>query len=109
MRRTRNLIALLMAAVMCLCLFAGCGSSRQRKRQRSRDHYEGNKPCRPRRLQDSRPAGTFHADALTQIKNVQSSTYPEFATSDRSQVRRLSTAMSRKSPTASSVCQSMRT
>lgn len=27
MRRTRNLIALLMAAVMCLCLFAGCGSS----------------------------------------------------------------------------------
>ena len=27
MRRTRNLIALLMAAAMCLCLFAGCGSN----------------------------------------------------------------------------------
>lgn len=27
MRRTRNLIALLMAAVMCLCLFSGCGNN----------------------------------------------------------------------------------
>ena len=29
MRRTRNLIALLMAAVMCLCLFAGCGKDEE--------------------------------------------------------------------------------
>ena len=30
MRRTRNLIALLMAAVMCLCLFAGCGKDEEK-------------------------------------------------------------------------------
>lgn len=27
MRRTRNLLALVLAAVMCLCLFTGCGGS----------------------------------------------------------------------------------
>lgn len=89
MRRTRNLIALLMAAAMCLCLFAGCGSSNNGNDSEAVDLTKATSLADLAGCKIAAQAGTFHADALTQIKNVQSSTYPRVCRpSDRSQVRR---------------------
>ena len=96
MRRTRNLIALLMAAVMCLCLFAGCGSSNNGNDSEAVDLTKATSLADLAGCKIAAQAGTFHADALTQIKNVQSSTYPEFADLLTASPA-LSTAMSQKS------------
>lgn len=97
MRRTRNLIALLMAAVMCLCLFAGCGSSDNGNDSEAVDLTKATSLADLAGCKIAAQAGTFHADALTQIKNVQSSTYPEFADLLTALKSALSTAMSQKS------------
>lgn len=101
--RTRNLIALLMAAVMCLCLFTGCGSSNDSE---SADLTNATSLADLAGRKIAAQAGTFRADALEQIENVQASTYPEFAD--------LLTALKScaidgyvaEEPTALSVCQS---
>ena len=77
MRRTRNLIALVLAAVMCLCLFTGCGGSGGNDTAADLTKATSLADLAGRKI--AAQAGTFHADALEQIENVQSSTYPEFA------------------------------
>ena len=77
MRRTRNLIALVLAAVMCLCLFTGCGGSGGN--DTAADLTKATSLADLAGCKIAAQAGTFHADALEQIENVQSSTYPEFA------------------------------
>ncbi len=108
MRRTRNLIALLMAAVMCLCLFAGCGSDNGG----SGDDAAATDLTKAASIADlagckiAAQAGTFHADALPQIENVQSSTYPEFADLLTALKSGAIDGYVAEEPTALSVCQS---
>lgn len=59
--RTRNLIALLMAAVMCLCLLAGCGSSNDSE---TADLTGATSLADLAGRKIAAQAGTFHADAL---------------------------------------------
>ena len=106
MRRTRNLIALLMAAVMCLCLFAGCGSSDNGNDSEAVDLTKATSLADLAGCKIAAQAGTFHADALTQIKNVQSSTYPEFADLLTALKSGAIDGYVAEEPTAFSVCQS---
>lgn len=74
MNRTRRIIAAVLAVVMCAVLFAGCGNTSSGvdiKNAKSLADLKGAKIAAQ--------AGTFHADALNQIVDVKSSTYPEFA------------------------------
>lgn len=106
MRRTRNLIALLMAAAMCLCLFAGCGSSNNGNDSEAVDLTKATSLADLAGCKIAAQAGTFHADALTQIKNVQSSTYPEFADLLTALKSGAIDGYVAEEPTAFSVCQS---
>ena len=105
MRRTRNLIALLMAAVMCLCLFSGCGSDKGGN-DSAADLTKATSIADLAGCKIAAQAGTFHADALSQIKNVQSSTYPEFADLLTALKSRAIDGYIAEEPTAFSVCQS---
>lgn len=74
MNRTRRIIAAILAVVMCAVLFAGCGNTSSGvdiKNAKSLADLKGAKIAAQ--------YGTFHADALNQIVDVQASTYPEFA------------------------------
>lgn len=106
MRRTRNFIALLMAAVMCLCLFAGCGSSNNGNDSEAVDLTKATSLADLAGCKIAAQAGTFHADALTQIENVQSSTYPEFADLLTALKSGAIDGYVAEEPTAFSVCQS---
>ena len=106
MRRTRNLIALLMAAAMCLCLFAGCGSSNDNNGNSAADLTKATSIADLAGCKIAAQAGTFHADALTQIENVQSSTYPEFADLLTALKSGAIDGYVAEEPTAFSVCQS---
>ena len=106
MRRTRNLIALLMAAVMCLCLFAGCGSSNNGNDSEAVDLTKATSLADLAGRKIAAQAGNFHADALTQIENVQSSTYPEFADLLTALKSGAIDGYVAEEPTAFSVCQS---
>ena len=106
MRRTRNLIALLMAAIMCLCLFAGCGSSDNENGSEAADLTKATSLADLAGRKIAAQAGTFHADALTQIENVQSSTYPEFADLLTALKSGAIDGYVAEEPTAFSVCQS---
>ena len=106
MRRTRNLIALLMAAAMCLCLFAGCGSSNNGNDSEAVDLTKATSLADLAGCKIAAQAGTFHADALTQIENVQSSTYPEFADLLTALKSGAIDGYVAEEPTAFSVCQS---
>lgn len=69
----KKMLALLLCLSMLMC-FAGCGSdgaSADLKNATSLADLKGTKIAAQ--------SGTFHADALTQIEDVKSSTYPEFA------------------------------
>ncbi len=73
MNTGRRILSVLLAAVLCAACFAGCGKSSRKdiKNAKSLADLEGAKIAAQK--------GTFHADALSQIKDVDSSTYPEFA------------------------------
>lgn len=105
MRRTRNLIALLMAAVMCLCLFSGCGSGNGGN-DSAADLTKAASIADLAGRKIAAQAGTFHADALSQIENVQSSTYPEFADLLTALKSGAIDGYVAEEPTAFSVCQS---
>ncbi len=103
MRRTRNLIALLMAAVMCLCLFTGCGSNDGNS---AADLSSAQTLADLKGAKIAAQAGTFHADALAQIEDVQSATYPEFADLLMALKSGAIDGYVAEEPTALSVCQS---
>lgn len=73
MRRTRRIWAVVLTVALCLMLCAGCsgGSSVNVKDAKSLADLKGAKIAAQ--------AGTFHAEAVTQIEDVKSSTYPEFS------------------------------
>ncbi len=106
MRRTRNLIALLMAAVMCLCMFTGCGSDADAGDRESADLTQATCIADLAGYKIAAQTGTFHADALSQIENVNSSTYPEFADLLTALKSGAIDGYIAEEPTALSVCQS---
>ncbi len=73
MNRIKSFVAVALAVVLCVCSLAGCGSETRVdvKNAKSLADLKGAKIAAQ--------AGTFHADAVKQIEDVQASTYPEFA------------------------------
>jgi ABC-type amino acid transport substrate-binding protein len=69
MKRTLTII---LAMLLTVCCFASCSSN-------AKDISGAASVADLEGARIAAQAGTFHADAMMQIKNVQSSTYPEFA------------------------------
>ena len=74
--RTTRIFTALLSGILCAAAFTGCSSNNNTvgvdvKSAKSLADLKGAKIAAQ--------AGTFHADALSQIEDVKSSTYPEFA------------------------------
>lgn len=74
MNRITRTVSSVLAAVMCVACFASCSAKKESVDVRNAKSLADLKGAKI-----AAQAGTFHADALSQIENVQSSTYPEFA------------------------------
>ena len=74
MRNTTRIFLTLLALLCCMTLLAGCGGA-----STATDLTGASSLADLKGAKIAAQAGTFHADALSQIENVQSSTYPEFA------------------------------
>lgn len=103
--RRRNILALLMAAALCLCLLAGCGSA-ETTDSTGTSIAEATTIADLKGMKIAAQAGTFHADALNQIENVQGLTYPEFADLLTALKSGAIDGYIAEEPTAFSVCQS---
>lgn len=76
----RRIVSILLAVMFCVACFTGCGSSNNGGSDTAAVDVRNAKTIAD--LKGAKivaQAGTFHADALSQIPDVQSSTYPEFA------------------------------
>ena len=106
MRTRRRIPALLMAAALCLGLLAGCGSAEAPAETAGTSITEATSIADLKGMKIAAQAGTFHADALNQIENVQGSTYPEFADLLTALKSGAIDGYIAEEPTAFSVCQS---
>lgn len=75
MKKLIKTLSVLLSATLCMTLLFGCGS----KESSSVDVKNAKNLADLKGAKIAAQAGTFHADALTQIEDVKSSTYPEFA------------------------------
>ena len=76
----RRIVSILLAVMFCVACFTGCGSSNNGGSDTASVDVRNAKTIADLKGAKIAPqAGTFHADALSQIPDVQSSTYPEFA------------------------------
>ena len=76
----RRIVSILLAVMFCVACFTGCGSSNNGgSNTASVDVRNAKTIADLKGAKIAAQAGTFHADALAQIPDVQSSTYPEFA------------------------------
>ncbi len=75
MKKLIKTLSVLLSATLCMALLFGCGS----KESSSVDVKNAQSLADLKGAKIAAQAGTFHADALTQIEDVKSSTYPEFA------------------------------
>lgn len=76
----RRIISILLAVMFCVACFTGCGSSNNGGSDTASVDVRNAKTIADLKgAKIAAQAGTFHADALSQIPDVQSSTYPEFA------------------------------
>ena len=76
----RRIVSILLAVMFCVACFTGCGSSNNGGSDTASVDVRNAKTIADLRgAKIAAQAGTFHADALSQIPDVQSSTYPEFA------------------------------
>ena len=97
---TRRIFSSVVCLLLCVCVFAGCGSS-------DKVDISGAKSLADLKgAKIAAQAGTFHADALSQIENVQGSTYPEFADLLTALKSGAIDGYIAEEPTAFSVCQS---
>ena len=103
--RRRNILALLMAAALCLGLLTGCGGAEMTD-STGTSITEAATIADLKGMKIAAQTGTFHADALSQIENVQSSTYPEFADLLTALKSGAIDGYIAEEPTAFSVCQS---
>ncbi len=104
---TRNrILALVCATLLCVSLLAGCGSTASSTETASVDLTQATSLADLKGLKIAAQAGTFHADALSQIEDVQGSTYPEFADLLTALKSGAIDGYIAEEPTAFSVCQS---
>lgn len=76
----RRIVSILLAVMCCVACFTGCGSSNNGGSDTASVDVRNAKTIADLKgAKIAAQAGTFHADALSQIPDVQSSTYPEFA------------------------------
>lgn len=77
----RRIVSILVAVMFCVACFTGCDSSNSNggSDTASVDVKNAKTIADLKGAKIAAQAGTFHADALSQIPDVQSSTYPEFA------------------------------
>lgn len=76
----RRIVSILLAIMFCVACFTGCGSSNNGGSDTASVDVRNAKAIADLKgAKIAAQAGTFHADALSQIPDVQSSTYPEFA------------------------------
>ena len=76
----RRIVSILLAVMCCVACFTGCGSSNNGGSDTASVDVRNAKAIADLKgAKIAAQAGTFHADALSQIPDVQSSTYPEFA------------------------------
>lgn len=76
----RRIVSILLALMFCVACFTGCGSSNNGGSDTASVDVRNAKTIADLKgAKIAAQAGTFHADALSQIPDVQSSTYPEFA------------------------------
>lgn len=75
----RRIVSILLAVMFCVACFTGCGSSKDNGGTASVDVRNAKCIADLAGAKIAAQTGTFHADALEQIPNVQASTYPEFS------------------------------
>ena len=76
----RRIVSILLAVMFCVACFTGCGSSNNGGSDTASVDVRNAKTIADLKgAKIAAQAGTFHADALSQIPDVQSNTYPEFA------------------------------
>lgn len=76
----RRIVSILLAVMFCVACFTGCGSSNNGGSDTASVDVRNAKTIADLKgAKIAAQAGTFHADALSQIPDVQSSTYPEFS------------------------------
>lgn len=76
----RRIVSILLSVMFCVACFTGCGSSNNGGSDTTSVDVRNAKTIADLKgAKIAAQAGTFHADALSQIPDVQSSTYPEFA------------------------------
>lgn len=75
----RRIVSILLAVMFCVACFTGCGGSKDNGGTASVDVRNANSIADLAGAKIAAQTGTFHADALAQIPNVQASTYPEFS------------------------------
>ena len=76
----RRIVSILLAVMFCVACFTGCGSSNNGGSDTASVDVRNAKTIADLKgAKIAAQAGTFHADALSQIPDVQSSTYPDFA------------------------------
>lgn len=76
----RRIVSILLAVMFCVACFTGCGGSNNGGSDTASVDVRNAKTIADLKgAKIAAQAGTFHADALSQIPDVQSSTYPEFA------------------------------
>ena len=75
----RRIVSILLAVMFCVACFTGCGSSNNGGSDTASVDVRNAKAIADLKgAKIAAQAGTFHADALSQIPDVQSSTYPDF-------------------------------
>lgn len=75
----RRIVSILLAVMFCVACFTGCGGSKDNGGTASVDVCNAKSIADLAGAKIAAQTGTFHADALAQIPNVQASTYPEFS------------------------------
>lgn len=76
----RRIVSILLAVMFCVACFTGCGSSNNGGSDTASVDVRNAKTIADLKgAKIAAQAGTFHADALSQIPDVQFSIYPEFA------------------------------
>ena len=75
----RRIVSILLAVMFCVACFTGCGRSNDNGGTASVDVRNAKSIADLAGAKIAAQTGTFHADALEQIPNVQASTYPEFS------------------------------
>ncbi len=75
----RRIVSILLAVMFYVACFTGCGGSKDNGGTASVDVRNAKSIADLAGAKIAAQTGTFHADALAQIPNVQASTYPEFS------------------------------